>query len=267
MSLTERRAVDRSCRQRLNRVARTLFVCSLLLYGAHSLYGQTIDYSKLHALISVFKTGSPREIADACSFPIFRRYPVPWISSRTDLIARFSEVFDPHLIHLIAESDPRKDWSAVGWRGIMLGNGLVWLNFDYRVIAVNYETAAEKRIAGRLISKDKDTLPPGLRDFDRPVLKWSTKYHVIRVDQRGTDYRLALFKIGDPAVPELVLHNGKWMFDGNMGSYYIDWTNGKTVYRIYNSVTGDSFMMTFPLAADRPDVWPKPTTIEHPTDK
>lgn len=251
----------------LNRTTRALLVCPLLLFAVHSLYGQTVDYSKLQALLNIFKTGNPIQIADVCSFPIYRTYPVPWINDKSDLLARFSEVFDSNIVHTIAYSKPRKDWSAVGWRGIMLGNGLVWLDYNYRVIAVNYETTAENRVAARLISKAKETLPPDLRNFDRPILKWKTKYHIIRVDQTGLDYRLTLFKIANRSAPELVLHNGKWKFDGNMGSYYIDWISGKTVYRIYNSVNGKSFMITFPAATEHVDAWPKPTTKEYADDK
>jgi hypothetical protein len=47
----------------------------------------------------------------------------------------------------IASSDPKKGWSSVGWRGIMLGNGVLWFFlYDGKVTGMNYETVAKKSL-------------------------------------------------------------------------------------------------------------------------
>jgi len=41
----------------------------------------------------------------------------------------------------------------MGWKGLMLSNGMVWLDANGKVIAINYLSIAEKKIKSGLVEK------------------------------------------------------------------------------------------------------------------
>lgn len=123
------------------------------------------------------------ELSKSILYPLRRKYPVPAIENKADFIKRHSELFDDNLISMIATSSIENDWSEVGWRGIMLNNGEIWLDGEGNLIGINYQTAAEKTIETELIEADRATLPVFFQDFDRPILQMNTEKFFIRIDQ------------------------------------------------------------------------------------
>ena len=101
------------------------------------------------------------------------------------MVARFDEVFDGALLNSIASSRVGQDWQAMGWRGIMLGSGEVWLDFDGKVIGINHQTAQAAKRKAELVAKQKSDLYPGLREYQRPELMWQTEKFTIRIDDLG----------------------------------------------------------------------------------
>ena len=77
----------------------------------------------------------------------FMRLPLLGAAHEQAFIERFDLFFDDYLMNKIASSDPKKGWSSVGWRGIMLGNGVLWFFlYDGKVTGMNYETVAKKSL-------------------------------------------------------------------------------------------------------------------------
>lgn len=55
-------------------------------------------------------------------------------------------LFDEALVGRIAESQP-SDWDKLGWRGVMLDNGKVWVaDGSRKIIAINYTTQRVKQL-------------------------------------------------------------------------------------------------------------------------
>jgi hypothetical protein len=50
---------------------------------------------------------------------------------------------------MITDSDHNKDWWQVGWKGIMLFKGDVWLNIDDTLLSVNYKSDTQKQEENR----------------------------------------------------------------------------------------------------------------------
>ena len=95
--------------------------------------------------IELFKSNNVDKISNIISFPLDRQYPIPSIKNKNEFNKRFSEVFDKILIDKIANSKIEQ-WSEVGWRGIMLDDGVVWMtNSDGIITAVNYQSDFEKK--------------------------------------------------------------------------------------------------------------------------
>ena len=195
----------------------------------------------VETVIQTFRSGDPGRISTLITYPLRRTYPIPPINSPAEFISRFSEVFDDRLIQMIADSDIQNDWSSVGSRGIMLSDGTIWLDHSGRIIAVNYESAAENQIESELNSQQKATLHESLQHFEKPVLDWKTAKFHIRIDDLGNqNYRYASWPVNkSPAQkPDLVLSNGKLVYEGSGGNHAYEFQSGPYRYRCYVSVLG-----------------------------
>lgn len=164
-------------------------------------------------------------------------YPIPPVS-REDFMTRFDEVLDDKLIQLIAESDIDQDWSDVGWRGIMLNHGVVWVDFDDKITHFNYTTDIAKALRAKLIADDRAALHVDLQDFDLPISAWTTSKYRMRIDQLNDgSYRFSRWMKGaaKSTIPELALSAGKIHYEGSGGNHsyvFID-VNMQIVCRIY----------------------------------
>jgi hypothetical protein len=211
-------------------------VIALSLVAFTSVSGQTLSTEKQEAIntfIRRVKTAQIDSLAAHTSFPLGRNYPIPAIADANDFIARFNDVFDSTLIKMIAESNPAIDWSEVGWRGIMLGNGQVWLEDDGTLKAVNYQSAFEKQKKSELIARDKAQLHESLRQFSVPLYLLETKTYRIRIDEiTPGNYRYASWKLDKPMSdkPDLVINGGKLEHRGSGGNHDITFKKGQFTY-------------------------------------
>lgn len=200
---------------------------------------EALDAARIQKIIHAAASGDRQQLVRLIHYPLGRPYPIPSIKSPKECLERFDEVFDGPTLSKIASSHPKHDWDRMGWRGIMLGDGDVWLDEDYKIIAINHETEAGKALLARLITKDKERLPAALRDFDAPRLEFTTQHFLIRVDLKGDDYRLLVFK-GHSYKRLLYMRlHGDFEFDGSGGNSYIDWISKDLSFRLYDEVLGD----------------------------
>ena len=176
-------------------------------------------------------------------FPFRRQYPLADIKNETELENRFKEIFDDSLSSQIINSNVSKDWSKVGWRGIMMDHGLIWLDIDGRLIAVNNLSKKEKKKRDNLIDKDRKSIHKSVRDFDEPELVLETKTTRIRIDIMSNDlYRFASWPINTSMrkKPERIIENGTWMPEGNGGNKKYEFVNGNFKYVCYiNNMKAD----------------------------
>lgn len=177
------------------------------------------------------------------SYPINRPYPIPLINNKQELKNRYSELFDDSLISVITSSNIKEDWSDVGWRGIMLHNGIVWLDYDGRFIGTNYTSDKEKVIERKWVEYEKSLLHPDLQKFEAPIHTIQTDKFILRVDLLGNEkYRYACWSIDSDISnkPDLVINNGVWTPDGSGGNHHYSFTNGEYSYVVYvNNMTAD----------------------------
>ena len=121
----------------------------------------------------------------------------------------------------------------MGWRGIMLLNGEVWLNSTGELIAVNYQSEFEKKRKEELIAVQKNSLHESLRNFKCPVCILETSKYRIRIDDMGNEkFRYASWKLQQSMSekPELVILNGKVEFDGSGGNHSFIFKTGEYIY-------------------------------------
>ena len=199
--------------------------------------GDSIQFDKIASLIKRVGSGDRRQIVVLIDYPLARPYPLKSISTPQECMQRFDEVFDETILSEITKCNLHEDWEQVGWRGIIFKTGSLWLNEDYKIRAVNYETRKTKELKAAAIDKQKQKLPASLRDFDKPELEWKTSKYVIRVDRKGEDYRLVVFDRKKQSKILHVFHKGVFKFDGNMGAFQIDWKVAGKTYRVVSGNT------------------------------
>lgn len=182
-------------------------------------------------------------IADRISFPFRRSYPIPDIKSREEFHERFSEVFDDSLVSIISSSNPKTDWSEVGWRGIMLHQGTLWIDTDGRLITVNFQSEREKVLKEHFLTLDKTQLHESLKTFEYPEYILETAKFRIRIDALANDkFRYASWSIQQEMTekPDLILTNGIVEMQGSGGNHEYTFTNGIYTYIIQINILGTS---------------------------
>jgi hypothetical protein len=209
------------------------FILSLSL---SVVFGQGLEtkYQKPVAdFIDCIKNQKREKLADRVSYPLSREYPMPDVKNQQEFLKRFDEIFDAQLIKKIANSTPASNWSAVGWRGIMLDHGDVWLSYDGKLTGVTYHSKAEKTKRAQLIKQEKESLYPAIRDFVAPRQILETPTYRIRIDDLGDfNYRYAAWplksKMSDK--PDLVIENGELVFEGSGGNHYYEFKKDGLIY-------------------------------------
>lgn len=198
-------------------------------------------YAAVKPLVEAFKNNNKEAISNLILYPLHRERPIPPIKNKNEFIKRFSDIFDDKIIFEIVNSDLEKDWSTVGYRGIMLKNGLLWLNSAGKMIAINYHSDVENIIRKRLIENAKRKLHYSIRQYVQPILEWETdKYH-IRIDAlEDNQYRYVSWAINkiQSVKPDLVLLNGEITYQGSGGNHFYTFVNGKYQYKCDVNVLG-----------------------------
>lgn len=188
---------------------------------------------EVQTFIDCFKNNDMEKLAALIRYPLKRKYPILPVKNKAELLKRFDEVFDKALVDEIKNSEPDKDWGAVGWRGITLGNGTVWLDYDGTVTAINHMSVAEEKMWQKLVAAEKKTLYESIKYFSDPVCILLTKKYRIRVDNMGEGtYRYACWKrsAAMSTKPDLIILNGEFVPDGS-ANYYFSFKNGEYEYR------------------------------------
>ena len=197
------------------------------------------EVDSIKALINLFKEKDIVRISNKIGYPLNRDYPIPPIKDRKEFSKRFNEIFDQTLIDKIVNSKITQ-WSEVGWRGIMLNNGELWMsNSDGVITAINYQSDYETNLITRMIAKEKNMLHTSLKTFQSPIYKIKTNKYLIRIDKlTDNQYRYASWKVDkkETTKPDLVLNNGQWEQQGTGGNHVIYFVNGIYTYKVYRNI-------------------------------
>ncbi|MDF3054737.1 MAG: hypothetical protein K0Q74_644 [Gammaproteobacteria bacterium] len=213
------------------------------VYGQNGVIVKEItayDGPNFEDIISTFtqyvKNNDSKSIAAMTHFPLNRYYPIPNVKDASDFLQRYPEIFDEVLRKKITQANIKSDWIPVGVRGLMLQNGVIWLNADgSKLIAVNYESDAEKNKRLALISEQKKAVHKSLGDFLNPIGIWQTKNHRIRIDEMaGNDYRYASWKTNtcQSDKPDMILKHGTVNYDGSGGNHAYTFKGGGYIYHL-----------------------------------
>lgn len=209
-----------------------------------SMSGQDLkpEYQKfVKKFIDNVKNDRKEAVAEAIKYPLKRDNPIPSIKNKTEFVKRYDEIFDAKLKAEISKSNAAKDWSEMGWRGIMLNQGTLWMDTDGKVFSISYQTKAEKDLKTKLIAAEKSKLHPSIAKFEAPEVILETSKFRVRIDDLGNDnFRYASWSIKQSMSekPDLIITNGKWFHDGTGGNHHYDFKKGNFLYQCYITVLG-----------------------------
>ena len=215
--------------------------CLSLLFTSNTFALEQKYHEFILPVIAAFEGDDKAAIASLVYYPLKRRYPIPDIKDEAELINRFDEVFDDELTAVIASSNIKTDWEKVGWRGIMLNNGVMWVDTDGKIIGINSGTSKEQALAKSLIKQGKQSLHASINTFEKPVLDWKTANYHIRVDDLGDhNFRYAVWGIDKKPSdkPDMVLLNGDITFEGSGGNHNYTFKNGRYSYVLQVTIIG-----------------------------
>lgn len=221
-----------------------LFLVLVLFLGGF-VSGQTVkpEYQKcIKSFIDSIKSDKKDAIAALVAYPLKREYPIPDVVDKADFIKRYDEIFDSVLKNEIVKSDPSKDWYDMGWRGIMLNKGNVWMDFDGRLTSINYQSEAEIDLKKKLIAAQKKELDSSIAFFQKPICVLETAKFRIRIDNLGNEnYRYASWPI-DKAMsekPDLIIYRGNLVMEGSGGNHQYEFKKENYTYECAFIVAGE----------------------------
>jgi len=231
-----------------NQIMKKLFIAILLLTSyflpAFS-QNENTEYQKVVSdFIACVKQQDKVELSKKIVFPFKREYPLPPIKNKQEFLNRYNEVFDDTLVKMITSSAPDKDWSKMGWRGIMLRHGQLWLNEEGKLIAVNYQSAVERKKRTLLVEKERSMVHSSLKEFKRPVCLLETGKFRIRIDEMGDGhYRYASWGLKNKQSdkPDLIIENGEYIPEGTGGNHRYEFKTNGYVYNCSVTVLGAEF--------------------------
>lgn len=190
-------------------------------------------------IIQLFKAKNVNAISKQIQYPFQREAPLPHVKNATEMKTRFNEIFDKKLMNSITQSK-YDQWSSMGWRGVMLDDGTVWLNGD-KISAVNYSSQAEQKHQQRLLAQQKVKLHSSIQQFKAPELLFKTSKYLVRIDLLDNNkYRYASWKLGQSQSnkPDLILNNGQVTMDGSGGNHHFEFKNGVYHYVVDRNIIG-----------------------------
>jgi len=198
----------------------------------------------VNAFIENVKNNDLAALKTSVSYPLKREYPLPAVQNEADFEKLYDEVFDDHLKEIIVDSNVATDWSTIGWRGIILENGILWLDYDGKLMSVNYQSKEEKGKRDKLIALDKMSVHESLRKFETPVLIMETKKYRIRIDDlENWNLRYSSWSVDSSMneKPDLIIENGIYVRDGTGGNHHYIFENGIYKYICRINILGTSF--------------------------
>lgn len=218
-----------------------VFLCDFKVYAL-----EKSNYKYISKFISYVKKKDKKKISEMFYYPIGRKYPLPPIRDKKEFVSKFDELFDKDLLEMIEKSSLKKDWSEIGYRGILFEKAPIWFDYDGKIYRFFYETKISLNKKLNLIEKDRKLLHESLKTFEDPIMKFETKNYIVRIDRlKDNNFRLAYWdKLKDQsAEPNIILTNGIYTPNGSGGNHQYDFYSDSYKYSCIRFLIGEGSEM------------------------
>ncbi len=210
---------------------------------------------------NIIKTNNPEIIAEYVQYPFVRRNPIPDIQNKEELIERYDTLLDKNIRQLILDSKT-EDWEEVGYEGIMLYSGVLWIDYESKLIAINTLTEKEVDFVNDWYEKDKKNLYPDIINFYENVCIFETETYLGRIDEIKktnddpySSYRLSLWNKGQSMLekPLLIAQNGEINFYGSSDNHIYTFENNNKTYKFEVTYVGPIDLIPYRLTISQDD--------------
>ncbi len=201
------------------------------------------DSKNIRKIVTYFKTNNREGLSNLITYPIEREYPLSPIKNKQEFIAKYSEIFDQSFVSKIGKSNVNKDWSEMGYRGLMYENGEIWIDSEGKIFAINYLSNDAKNIKTNLINAEKSKIHASISLFLQPICVLKTSKFIIRIDEISSGvFRYASWPKNKTMKdkPDLIIQNGIREYDGSGGNHKYVFKNLEYVYTCFFYVLSEN---------------------------
>ena len=186
-----------------------------------------LDSSPLARLAKAIEDGDATFVAKHVFYPLERTAPLPSIANEEEFVEHFPILFDEAFRERMRTGSFTNDWTGMGWRGTMFGNGELWVDCG-DICGVNYQSDAERNLWKEAIEAERKTLHESIAGICNPVGYFVTEDgktagRIDALDENRDFLRIALFDtpVRQGAKPSSVFQawNGSGIWLGS------DWRN------------------------------------------
>ena len=207
----------------------------------------------VNKIVQSFKQNNRVALSRMVSYPLLRQAPLTPINNPNDFLRRYDEIFDQKLLNTITQSNIHTDWDNIGWRGVILNNGIVAIDPDGNITEINYHSPREQALIEKLnpnrianVAKGRRALQRTLSGYNQSLVELTTKRFHIRVDDVGQGkLRYTSWPTNKAMTekPDLVLNNGRLLQSGGRNQRYV-FDNGTYSYQLNINHSGSGISPT-----------------------
>ena len=212
-----------------------------------------IDVAK--RIQAMLKVGDQKGVGHLVNYPVVRQRPLNQIANEAEFISNWDDFFDAEIIKKITGTEPRE----VGYNGVMLGDGEVWVSGG-QITAINARTVRFEQKMKDVQKKDKAQLFATAQNYDQLNLDCVAGDHHIRIQTEKDTVKYFSWKKVSPlsTAPELVLE-GKLKLEGSAGNERYVFKNKGFVYEVYHPyVCGEDCRTYLTVSQGKKTVFKKP---------
>ena len=161
-----------------------------------------LESSALARLAKAIEDGDAAFVANHVLYPLGRATPLPSIANEEEFVKLFPILFDEAFRERMRAGSFTNDWTEMGWRGTMFGNGELWVDGTIHdggaICGVHYQSDAERNLWKEAIESERKTLHESIADICDPVAYFVTEDgktagRIDALDANRTFVRIALF--------------------------------------------------------------------------
>jgi hypothetical protein len=172
------------------------------------------DVNAAKSLAQALDKGDKKAVAALFVYPIGRPLPLAPIRDAADFVKHWDELFDAKNTARILEA---QEPVMAGWRGAMVGGGLIWIH-EGKIFNSHLESEAGRAAFEAAKKADNAKLHPSVAGYDALELECTApKQHLrVRVERFGKELTYAAWK--DSAAlsdtPQVVVKKGTLAVEG-----------------------------------------------------
>lgn len=188
-------------------------------------------------------TRDKKALAKMIMYPMWEPYPIKNIENEQEFIQNFDCLVTKDISEKV-DTTSLFGWERVGWRGIMYDNGMIWLG-DYgdQIRSISYTTPEETALYERLCAEERRLI--GFPEKERPSQCYLAPdsaflIHITYLpsDEYGGDYRVRLYRRGDPLDKPYLNEPCEQFYGGSCGNLDLSASNESLNLLVWNSDCG-----------------------------